>query len=237
MSLEDKLSLRHLVVAQTYDKKICKQHPIEAIRDDIFMYKFDENGNLKTKSKSSHQLLIDQVSKYYDYLSFLKKNSNNILSKYKISSTIKLYRGTDRFLEEFSYYALPTSWTNSIDNALGTWVSGDILQKGDISGKCCLMELEYPVRYMLAYHAFRPGYSLNGRKIPDDYRSKLNILEDAGIYIHNQPEFEVILPPIKISVTGFSEIVLEENKYFVIHCKATAQSKTRALEKLKELCK
>lgn len=235
MDLEDKLSLRHLVIAQTYGEKINKQHPIEAIRDDIFMYKFDKDGNLKAKNKKDYELILDQVEKYYDYLLFLQKNSHDILSKYAFSYTVKLYRGTDRFLEGSQYYALPTSWTNSIDNALGTWVSGEILSKDNLSGRCCLLELSYPSRYPLAYHAFRPGYILNGREIPEDYRSNLNILEDSGIYIHNQPEFEVILPPFKLQVTGYSEIESGGDKYLVTHCRALSQSRAQASKNLEKL--
>ena len=231
----EKLSRNHLINAQNYTKKIQLgsskrgQHPIEAVRDDLLMHKYDSKGNLKI---AQFDVLKTLTSDFYDYMEYLtKKEPRSTNGK---GSSITLYRGVSAVpvgdLPITVPYYIPSSWTHNISIA-GNWALGEVLDdKGLQPTWCCLLELEYPRDALKAISAMPTGSEMMAKE-----------RKELGIKLDNQPEYEVILPSMSIVLTGYKDIEVDLGDDEVVVLRSYQghplhiQSKIEAIEELEEL--
>jgi hypothetical protein len=222
--MAEKLALRHLVVAQSYQGKIqsgkYSYHPAEAMNTDISSSKqIDKNGFLTAKNETEYRILRNAIQGIYKYLFYLKRNSEDILHKLRYTDSVKLYRGInglqkfysslDRIKGDTMNLPIPSSWALSLDSATS-------FVDHNSTDKCCLLRIDYPLECLIGFSALPPNYCLKNNKITEEYTSSMKYLEDAGIYIHNQPESEVILPAFQFKFTGWSSLTYNEEIFRVI---------------------
>lgn len=180
-------ALQQLSNAQNYPGEIYGSHPIEAIRDDILMNKYNPDGTLRGKKSD----LVNITRGFYDYLEWLQ----NIPDITPPIGYIRLYRGVRNVPKNKMTHYIPSSWTYDINTA-SDWT--------DHRSHCCILQLDYPTNQLLGINSL-PGL------LEEDETDKL------GIMVHNQGEHEVILPAMDLILESPPEELLIDGVPYTIY--------------------
>lgn len=193
------LALQHLKDAQDYFGEVGGSHPIEAIRDDILMNKYTKDRILKVQTPAQLKNLTALTKGFYEYMEWLHDRAEE--AKAIPVGYVRLYRGIKRPPSKSLIHYIPSSWTHNINTA-ADWV--------DSNTHCCILQLDYPVDQLMAIDSLPLIESTSEDKIYDT-------LDKNKIKIHNQAEYEVILPAMDLINEGDTQTKIIDGVQYTVY--------------------